>query len=290
MRHGITGIDHPVIAVRDLDGAKQAYERLGFTVTARGSHPAWGTGNHCVMFEFNYLELRGVVRSTGRTRNLERFLAEREGLMGVALGTGDTEATWAGLAAAGLHPKPVHRLCRDFELPEGTTHPAFALSFLEEDETPGLMSVVLCQHLTPGLLRRPEWTRHPNGALGVCSMTAVVNDLEAAAAAHRKLFGQEALSVESGGVVVQAGPYSSFILKTARQYEEAFPDEFRIRDVSPPFLAAVTFAADDLRLAHACAVAGGVRSAADSDRSLVIDSIEACGVVLEFRRVNPSAS
>ncbi len=178
--HGITGIDHPVIAVRDLAAARRAYERLGFTVTARGSHPEWGTGNHCIMFARNYLELRGVLRPTEHTRGLERFLERREGLMGLAFGSADTAASHASLAAAGLRPKPVHRLARDFELPEGTTRPAFCLSFLGEDEAPGLMSVVLCQHLTPELLRRPEWIDHANSALGIRSLTAAVGGADRA--------------------------------------------------------------------------------------------------------------
>jgi len=283
MTHGITGIDHPVIAVRDLEAATKVYSRLGFTVTARGSHPAWGTGNHCVMFERDYLELRGVVRSTDHTRNLEAFLAEREGLMGVALATVDTEATFAGLAAAGLHPKPVHRLSRDFELPEGTTHPAFVLSFLEESETPGLMSVVLCQHLTPDLLRRREWTRHANGALGVRSMTAVVLDPGGAAAAHRRLFGDDAVSVSDHGVVVRVGSHSAFVLMTASQFESTVPQEFRTRSPHPPFLAAVTLEVVDLRIARECLAAGRVRCVDGRGHSLVVDAAETCGVILEFR-------
>lgn len=284
MRHGIAGIDHPVIAVRNLDAAKTAYVRLGFTVTARGSHPAWGTGNFCVMFERNYLELRGVVRPTDHTRNLERFLAEREGLMGVALGTADTESTFSSLVSSGLHPKSVHRLSRDFELPEGTTHPSFVLSFLEEDEVPGLMSVVLCQHLTPELIRRADWMRHANGALGVRCMTAVVEDLGLAAEAYRRLFGDGAVSLSDTGVSVRAGSHSSFFLSTMRQFERDFPGGLPYRAIPPPFLAAVTLDAGDLRVTRACLEAGGVRWVDDSDRRLIVHPADTCGVILEFRR------
>ena len=61
MKNAITGVDHPVIAVGDMEGARAVYERLGFTIPPRGSHIEWGTGNWCIMFADDYLELRGIV-------------------------------------------------------------------------------------------------------------------------------------------------------------------------------------------------------------------------------------
>jgi hypothetical protein len=61
---GIGSLDHPVIAAGDLDAARVSYERLGFTVPPRGSHVEWGTGNLCIMFPDDYLEIRGIVDAT----------------------------------------------------------------------------------------------------------------------------------------------------------------------------------------------------------------------------------
>ena len=63
--NGIANIDHPVIASADLDAARAAFERLGFTVPPRGSHIEWGTGNLCIMFPEDYIEVRGGVDATG---------------------------------------------------------------------------------------------------------------------------------------------------------------------------------------------------------------------------------
>ena len=50
MHRSISGVDHAVALVRDLDAARARYERLGFTVAPRGIHPPeLGTGNHTVM-------------------------------------------------------------------------------------------------------------------------------------------------------------------------------------------------------------------------------------------------
>jgi catechol 2,3-dioxygenase-like lactoylglutathione lyase family enzyme len=50
------GLDHLVLAVRDLDAAGRLYERLGFQVGARNRHP-WGTENRLVQFPGAFLEL-----------------------------------------------------------------------------------------------------------------------------------------------------------------------------------------------------------------------------------------
>ena len=50
MDSGLAGIDHVVIAVRDLDRARIGWTRLGFTLTPRGRHLGQGTANYCIMF------------------------------------------------------------------------------------------------------------------------------------------------------------------------------------------------------------------------------------------------
>jgi hypothetical protein len=36
----IVGLDHVVVAVRNLDAAEAAWKRIGFTVSPRGTHSA----------------------------------------------------------------------------------------------------------------------------------------------------------------------------------------------------------------------------------------------------------
>ena len=49
------GIDHLVLAVRDLEKARTFYQRLGFTLTPRAQHP-WGTANHLAQLNGCFLE------------------------------------------------------------------------------------------------------------------------------------------------------------------------------------------------------------------------------------------
>ena len=53
------GIDHLVIAVRDLDRAREAYRRLGFTLTPEARHP-FGTKNSLVQLDGAFLELVAI--------------------------------------------------------------------------------------------------------------------------------------------------------------------------------------------------------------------------------------
>ncbi len=93
-RHGIKGIDHPVIAVRDMEAAREVFQRLGFVVPPRGSHVEWGTGNWCIMFPEDYLELRGIVDPTRPIMGLDTVLESKgEGLMGIARSVSDLAKT-----------------------------------------------------------------------------------------------------------------------------------------------------------------------------------------------------
>ena len=61
----IAGIDHAVVAVKDLDAAAANWKQLGFTVSPRGTHSAhMGTGNYTIMLGEDYMELLGVVKAT----------------------------------------------------------------------------------------------------------------------------------------------------------------------------------------------------------------------------------
>lgn len=78
MRTNISGLDHVVILVRDLDAAQATYARLGLTLTPRGFHSI-GTHNHCIMFDSDYVELLAVREPHPVTKYFSQFLADAEG-------------------------------------------------------------------------------------------------------------------------------------------------------------------------------------------------------------------
>src|ERR1051325_7752258 len=105
MRNGIAGLDHIIIAVRDLERARMGWTRLGFTLTPRGRHLGQGTANYCVMFARDYLEVLGLVERDPDAERLAAFLARREGAMTLPFAPeGPVTQVAAALAGLGLHP------------------------------------------------------------------------------------------------------------------------------------------------------------------------------------------
>jgi catechol 2,3-dioxygenase-like lactoylglutathione lyase family enzyme len=188
MPQPIIGIDHVIIGVRDLERARLAWERLGFTLTPRGRHLAQGTGNYCVMFPEDYIELLGVVDAAQGFGTLGDFLAKGEGPGGLAFATSSADEAQRVLASRGLHPGAPRDLARQLELPEGTVLPRFKLMSLDAAETPGL-NAFLCQHLTPELVRRPEWLRHPNGTVRIHGIVVMVEETQKLRQAYERLAG-----------------------------------------------------------------------------------------------------
>jgi catechol 2,3-dioxygenase-like lactoylglutathione lyase family enzyme len=178
------GLDHVVIAVRDLDYVERVYASvLGFTPVRRGS--AGSATRHSILpFGSTFLELITVTPLSPGAESgmpeLRGFLAQREGARFVGLDvssatktadflrgrhldvTGPEEAMSAPIGAAG-HRTVLWRTVR-FRKP---VVPSDAIFFIE---------------YAPGL-ERSAVPRHENGALGVHAVWMAVNDLQAAARA-----------------------------------------------------------------------------------------------------------
>ena len=186
MRSHITGLDHVIIAVRDLDAAAGTFRRLGFTLSSRGNHAEWGTANHCLMFGDDYLELLAAVAEGGPAERVRAFTGNREGLMGLVFASDDAQADCKrlGLGEPGS-------LSRTVETESGPRLARFVAQPLPPETTPGIGSF-LCQHLTPEVLRQPGWLDHANGAVGIASVTALVADPVALMPAWDRLIGPAA--------------------------------------------------------------------------------------------------
>ena len=241
MGNGIAGIDHVIVGVRDLDRARIGWTRLGFNLTPRGRHLGQGTANYCMMFERDYLELLGVVEADEHAARLQGFLAQREGAMAVAFAPeGPPDAAAAALAALGLHPGEPRALGRQLELPEGAVVPRFSLLPLPLEETPAL-DCFLCGHLTPELMRRPEWLDHPNGAVGLRGVTLVVGETAPLLPAYDRLFGLHEVTTTDAVAAVRVGPHR-LLFATPDDFETMHPGVHLAADFPLPGIAAIELA------------------------------------------------
>lgn len=241
----ISGIDHVIIGVSDLDRARMAWTRLGFTLTPRGRHLGQATGNYCVMFPGDYLELLGVVGPAQDTGGMASFLKRGEGPQGLAFATRSADDAAAELARRGLHPDAPRDLARQLELPEGTVLPRFKLVSLPPEETPDL-SAFICQHLTPELVWRPEWLVHPNGAVGLRGVTVMVKDIAPLHEAYERLFGA-ALSTTDDVLTVHAGSHR-IIFATPDDFSALYPEAEIDLDRPLPAITAVMLRSRNLDL------------------------------------------
>ena len=276
----ITGIDHLLVGVRDLEAAREGYRRLGFTCTPRGSHIGWGTANYCIMFPDDYVELIGVVDRTKETNGLDSFLERREGLKGIALASDDDDGGYAALHAAGIAAAPPRDLARNLELPEGTVQPRFKLVHLPPDATPQLTAFI-CRHLTPEMVRRPAWLAHRNGATGLRAITVVVEDPPALARAYAGLLGAGAITPTDEMLTVRVGRAALLFVRPG-DLADLYP-ELDLDDApAPPYIAGMTVVVADVAEAARVIGANGVAVAANPGSALVVPPDEACGVIVEF--------
>ena len=197
----IRGLDHPIVGVRDLEAARTAWRRLGFTVTPRGRHFGWGTANYCIMFPLDYIEILGIVDPDQYLHGLDRFLERREGILGVAMATDDADAAHDLLVRCGLAGDPPTDLARILELPQGESRPAFRLVHPADAEAFGVRGFI-CQHLTPDLVRRRDWLEHPNGARRIAMLSIATADRVRLAQRYRALLGEAAVHADGDGVTV----------------------------------------------------------------------------------------
>ncbi len=283
MPHSITGLDHTLVGVADLEAARRTYEKLGFTITPRGSHIGWGTANYCIMFGDDYIELLGIVDENKETNGLDTLLADRgEGMLGLAFATSDPEHTVQSLKSAGLNATGPHELKRKLELPEGDVIPEFKLIRFPTEGV-SRQGLFICHHLTPDLIRRPEWLSHGNGVQYIQSMVVLVEDPKALVDHYETLCGALNVTVTDATVSVRVGRLT-LIFVGESDLDLLFP-ALVIPDEYPnlPHILSMTMAVDDLNKTNECLQKNGlsVQNIA-SGRSLRVQPKDTCGVLIEF--------
>jgi catechol 2,3-dioxygenase-like lactoylglutathione lyase family enzyme len=194
-------LDHVGLATTNLESARRAYERLGFTLSPRSMHAGstqaggsvvpWGSGNHCAMFESGYLELLGLVDAS-LPSNVKQMVARYEGLHIVALECASADETYRHAVALGVAAREPITLERDasFGIDGSATRRArFRNVYLDPVAYPE-GRFILIEHCTPDVLWQPHLLEHANGAIGLDAVYFVSADVSDTVRRFAALFGQ----------------------------------------------------------------------------------------------------
>ena len=279
MRQHINGIDHVVIVVRDLDAARDAFRKMGFSVTPRGYHTL-GSQNHCVMFGHDYIELLWSPEGSPHPSRqyYTEFARAGAGLAAIALKTDNARGAYTEMLWAGFAPSDPVDFSRPVEVPEGKRDARFRVSMAARGSTPGGQMFVV-EHFTRDLVWRPEYQRHANGATEIAAVAIVADDVASTARPYERLFARKAESIAEGLKIHTGDAQLAFM--TARSLAARLPD-VRISARPAPLMAALFVRVANRDAAEAALTAGGLKPARMPDGSVALGADVAHGVALVF--------
>ncbi len=280
MRACLRGIDHVLVGVKDLAASEKQWSRLGFTCAPLGRHVGRKTGNHCILFPDDYIELIGIVDPDGPASRLDEILANQgDSLIASALSPTDPEAAHQELAAAGVQPQEIVLLRRPIKAADGSDAEAQFRNFdFPLEMTPGFR-LFCCYHLTPELVRQPGWTEHANGVTGVAGITVVTADPDAVTTRLDLLFGPGSVMRTDNVVTVHAGRHR-LVYVTADDLPQLYPEVDGLED-RPPHGIAIRFTVGDLEATKRHLSGQGVPFT-EGAGSLFVAPENASGVLLQF--------
>ena len=277
LRKHIKGIDHAVIATRDLDTTQDTFRRMGFTLTPRGRHTL-GSVNHCVMFERDYFELLMVPQRLPGREYYYDFACIGEGLAAVALKTDNARGAYGELTAAALACSEPVDFSRPVQLPEGANTASFRITKLGLEHTPG-GQVFLCQHFTRDVVWRPEYQTHANTATGLAALAIVSADAGASAAAYERLFDVKARAINEGLLIDTGDTPIAVVSESA--LAKRLPGVW-ISARHQPCMAALFIHVTDRDMAERTLRAGELHPTRMPDGSVAVGAAEAHGVAIIF--------
>jgi hypothetical protein len=230
LENPMKGIDHLVLAGRDLDAMREVYGGLGFTLTPRAQHP-FGTGNTAIQLHGGYLELLAVTRPRDVVEPRpgqfsfsafnRDYLARHEGFSMLVLGTKDASAEIAAWQDAGLQTYEPFDFSRMAKLPDGEERRiGFSLAYASTPAAPWLGHFA-CQHHAPEYFAQPQYQAHANTAQAIRDVW-ISGDGALDLSEHMRVFIGGAGTVEAPGCIVFRTPRGTIVLADDESFRAAF--------------------------------------------------------------------
>ena len=272
-------VDHPVVAVHDLQQTRAQYQRLGFVVPPSGKHQEWGTENLCIMFADDYLEIRGIGDPNKFLAGVDTFLEKGEGLYSVAFNARSADESYQAGIASGLGIEPPKHLNRKLVLEDRTLDLHFRTVMLDHSLYPGLTHANLCEHLTSDTLRQPGWLDHPNGVQAFGRLVGVVKDFDAAESAYVRLLGAENVQRNGEHIWLNFGEGADVELISATeaaQRGDAQPER------GEAYLASAILLVKNVQVTQQVLSSNGIRFETLEEGVIRVNPADACGAHLYF--------
>ncbi len=277
----IIGIDHAVVAVKDLDSAATIWRKLGFTLSPRGTHSAkMGSGNYTIMLDPDYVELLGVIADTEHNAPLRAFIAQRgEGVERIAFTAVDSAAGAEEITARGYKALGPTDFERPVTLPDGSVSAAkFRVFQWPIEEAPGGLRIFACQHKTRETVWIPELMVHANSAKRLKQVLIVTTEPAKDAAHLAKMIDGATRNESDGAITVPSGgDRADFVLVTKDVLAKRFPDT-SLAGAPERGGVALVFIAGDLVAAEKAVGSAGAKT----EVGVVVPPANANGVLLAF--------
>ena len=180
----IDNINHVGMAVRDLHEAARRFEAMGFQLTPYSPHSAaWkpgdavkplGSGNRCIMFANDYLEIIASEDPSKPAARITNFLKRHQGAHIICFNTENPGGLDQRLHITGIATSGVIPLQREIDTPDGVHTAKFErVQFSPEQSPEGYIQAA--RHLTPQYIYQPRYILHPNSCTQL-SNTFIVTD------------------------------------------------------------------------------------------------------------------
>lgn len=282
----IHSVNHVGIVVRDMAVAAARYEAMGFQLTPYSPHAgAWkpgqpvvplGSGNRCVMFGHNYLEVLANENPAAPSARLDGFLRHHQGGHIICFGSEDLASVDQRLKARGLQTSGVIPLQREVDTPEGLRTAKFErVQFAPDDSPEGYIQAA--RHLTPEFIYQPRYTTHPNGCTELAEAVLVVDDMAAFGARYATYTGLQP-AIDDGALSFRFSQCSRLTIISPRQALQRLPGTLH---PPVPGIAAVAFRCADLNRQARRLREHGV-AYMEVDGRLVVPAEEAAGIAVVF--------
>jgi catechol 2,3-dioxygenase-like lactoylglutathione lyase family enzyme len=280
-----TTIDHVGLVAKDVADLRAAYARLGFTVSAAapvmqpgpdgtGEVPLGLLAAH-IAFESTAIELIAV-RHPGQGSHLDKWLAKREGLHVMGLRTDDIVRSYREMTSAGLILPPIRTALRKIS-GNGVKAIARSRSYELPESIAREGSAYIMHHDTPDIMYDPRRTTHANGALGLRSVFAVVENMDEAFGRYQRLPGTKRRSFAVGRTILLN--QQQFVVVERGGFSAMFPG----LDIPPaPHLGGYAVAVADIAATRALFAKTGIYFKNWGDKGIWVPPEDTGGAVLAF--------